>query len=988
MDSQRWQQIEDLYNAVLARTPEERSALLDQADPETRREVEQMLAQRGSLMDRPAWEALPEDTVTMFAAGRRLGRYEIEGRLGAGGMGEVFRARDTRLNRTVALKVSKIQFNERFEREARAIAALNHPNICQLYDVGASPSGSGYLVMELIEGESPKGPLPLGTVLKYAAQLAAGLEAAHQKGIVHRDLKPANLKITSAGVLKILDFGLAKQSRDSDGAVGENSPTMSVAATQAGMILGTAAYMSPEQARGETVDARSDLWSFGVVLYEMVAGARPFDGSTSPIIFDALLNKTPQPVRERNPKVPAELERIIGELLKKDRALRYPSAAEVRDDLERLQTSLSAAAVGGKRKPLLTYGIAAAAALILAAGGFFYWQHSHAGLLTEKDTIIVAEFTNTTGDAVFDGTLRQGLSVQLQQTPFLQLVSDDQIGQTLRLMEKPPDTRLTPDVAREICRRANATTEIQGSIAALGNQYVLGLNAVNCSSGQTLAGEQVTADGKEKVIAALGSAASQLRSKLGESRASLEKFDVPLDQVTTSSVEALQASTLGTQALFKGDFPSAIPFYERAVTIDPDFAMTYSIMGIAYDTLGDSDRAVADITKGYNLRDRTSEREKFSLSGNYNGIVVGDVEKAAEICEQWTKLFPRDPPAFIGLGAWASLAGRLEQQLAAFREVLRLDPTPYAYRIVVAANIVLGRFEEARATIRQAKVNHIDSAVFQDELYYLAFFQNDPSAMAAQVAGPWVGDPPASSEEAQSYTAAYSGHLSRARDLEQRAIATAKQQGANNAAAGYQMNAALLEALFGNFPEAQKGVKNAGSVMTDRDLEGQSAMVWALAGDAAQAEKLAGDLDKRFPEATYIRFGSLPAVRGILAIRQGNLQEGIENLRAISSHALISPFNSFTPPMVPAYISGEAYLDAHRGAEAAAAFQTIIDHAGVVINFPIGALAHLGLGRAYAMQGDTAKARAAYQDFLTLWKDADPDVPLLVQARKEYAALQ
>ncbi len=916
-----------------------------------------------------------------LAAGEKLGPYEILAPIGKGGMGEVYRARDTRLHRDVAVKVLPQSFatdsaRERFQREARAASALNHPNICAVHDVGEA-AGHPFLVMELLDGKTLRDhigrkPLDIPVALALSIEVADALDAAHAKGIIHRDIKPANIFVTERGHAKVLDFGLAKRNEPAD----TDALTVDLL-TQPGTAMGTVVYMSPEQARGEHVDARSDLWSFGVVLYEMVTGSRPFDGATSPIIFDAILNKTPQPVRERNPKVPAGLERIIGDLLEKDRALRYPSAAELRDDLERLQTSLAAAAAKGKRKPLLTYGIAAAAMLILAAAGFLYWQRSHASLLTDKDMIVLADFTNTTGDPVFDGTLRQGLTVQLQQTPFLQLVSNDQIGQTLRLMEKPPDTRLTPDVAREICRRANATTEIQGSIAALGNQYVLGLNAVNCSSGQTLAGEQVTADGKEKVIAALGNAASQLRSKLGESRASLEKFDVPLVQATTSSLEALQASTLGTQAIFKADFASSIPFYERAVTIDPDFAIAYSLLGIAYATLGDDDRGVANITKGYNLRDRASEYEKFSISANYNGIVLGDVEKAAQICEQWTKLFPRDPDAFIGFGVWADHAGRLDESLTACRELLRLDPTPFAYRMVVYAYIVLGRFEEARSTIRQANVNHIDSAAFQDELYYLAFLQNDAAAMAEH----------AVSEETQSYTAAYSGHLSRARDLEQRAIVAAKQQGANNAAAGYQMNAALLEALFGNFPEAQKGVKDTGSVMTGRELEGQAAVVWALSGDAAQAEKLAGDLDKRFPEATYTRFGSLPAVRGILAIRQGNMQEGIENLRTISSHALISPFNPLTPAMVPAYVSGEAYLAAHRGAEAAAAFQAIIDHAGLVLNFPTGALAHLGLGRAYAMQGDTAKARAAYQDFLTLWKDADQDIPILIAAKKEFAAL-
>jgi len=621
----------------------------------------------------------------------------------------------------------------------------------------------------------------------------------------------------------------------------------------------------------------------------------------------------------------------------------------------------------------------------LVVGSYFYFRRTPK--LTEKDSIVLADFANATGDPVFDGTLRQGLSVQLEQTPFLQIVSDDRVGQTLRLMEKPPDTRLTRDVAREVCQRTNATTEIEGSIAALGNQYVLGLQAVNCRTGETLAGEQVTADGKERVLAALTTAASALRSKLGESRASLERFDAPLDQVTTPSLEALQAWSLANQAIWKEDFPSAISFFQRAVNLDPNFAVAYSTMGITYAIIGDSGRATENIAKGYDLRDRASEREKFAISSNYHLIVTGDLEKAAQICEQWTKIFPRDPPAFIGLEASYSGAGRLDEALAAARETLRLDPTPLAYIAVAAEYMSLGRLDEARATIRQGEANHIDPSVFRIVLWWLASLQNDSAGMAEHAAGPWIG-PPAFAEAWQSYAAAYRGRLSRARDLAQRAIASTKQQRANEVTTIYQVHAALWEALFGNFPEARRAVKDAGNFLADRDLEGEAAIVLALSGDTTQAQSLADDLNKRFPEATCVRFGSLPAIRGILAIRRGNAREAVEDLRAISSHEMISPGNWATqagPYMLPVYISGKAYLAAHRGAEAAAEFQMIIDH--FVGNTPIGALAHLGLGRAYALQGDAVKARTAYQDFLALWKDADPGIPILKQAKAEYAKL-
>jgi eukaryotic-like serine/threonine-protein kinase len=629
----------------------------------------------------------------------------------------------------------------------------------------------------------------------------------------------------------------------------------------------------------------------------------------------------------------------------------------------------------------------AVAIVALVAGSYFYFHR--APKLTKKDSIVVADFTNTTGDPVFEGTLRDGLSVQLEQTPFLQLVSDDQVRQTLRLMEKPPDTRLTPEVAREICQRANSTTEIEGSIAALGNQYVLGLKAVSCKTGETLAGEQVTANGKERVLTALTTAASELRSKLGESPASVERFDTPLDQVTTPSLEALQAWSLGNQARWNGDFPTAISFLQRAVSIDPNFATAYSLLGAIYFAAGDNGRAIENSTRAYDLRDRASEREKFAISATYNAIAIGDMDKAAQICEQWTKLFPRDPRAFLGLFSWDSFAGRPNEALAAAGELLRLDPTPFAYRMLFLGYTSLGRLDEAHATIQQAEANYVDPSVFRDQIYVLAFLQNNSAEMAKQVngVGPWFG-PPAVAEELQSLTAAYSGYLSRARDLELRAIASANQRGVIGVTTGYQLNAALWEVLFGNYPEAQKAVKDAGNFMTDRELEGQAAIIWALSGDTAHAQRLADDLNKRFPEATYVRFGLLPSIRGILAIRLGNAQEGIENLRDISSHELMVPSNQVMFPMVPVYVSGEAYLAAHRGAEAAAEFQMIIDHAALVENAPIGALAHLGLGRAFALEGDTAKARTAYQDFLALWKDADPNIPILMAAKSEYAKLQ
>ena len=845
-----------------------------------------------------------------LSMGSRLGPYEVLSQIGAGGMGEVYRARDTRLSRDVAIKVLPSVVSgdperlRRFEQEARAAAALNHPNILAVFQLGTY-EGAPYLVSELLEGATlrdqlKRGPLPLRKAIDCGVQVARGLAAAHEKGIVHRDLKPENLFVTKDGRVKILDFGLAKLLQY-QGTVDVHAPTVSDL-TEPGAVMGTVGYMSPEQVNGKPADHRADVFAFGAILYEMLTGKRAFQKPTSAETMSAILNEDPPGFSQLAPTTPPALQRVVHRCLEKNPEQRFQSASDLAFALEELSdaSNVSATAVAplaSRRVPPWPVVAVALVVVGLATGAYFYFHG--APVLTEQDSIVVADFANTTGDPVFDGTLRQGLSVQLAQTPFLSLVSDDHIAETLRLMEKPPDSRLTSGVAREICQRANATTVVEGSIAALGSQYVVGLNAVNCHSGDTLAREQTTAESKEKVLTALGNAAIELRSKLGESRTSVQAHDVPFDQVTTSSLEALQAWTLGSQALSKADLSSATSFLQRAVTLDPNFAQANSTLGLTYGTQGDLALAAKYLEKAYDLRDRTSERERFSIVSNYHIWITENAEKAVQAAEQWTKLYPRDTSSYLALAGACASRGRWAEAMAAAREALRFEPTPYAYSALSAAYVALGRWDEARSTIQQGEANHVDPAVFRPILYRLAFFQNDSATMDQQLASPWTFNPitvpwtfnaSSPAEEAQSWTAAYYGHVMRARELRERAVASARRQGVKGLAADLNVGGAVIEALFGSLPEARKAVKGAGDLSTtDMDLQGAAGIVLALAGDTAEAQKLAEDLKKRFPEATYIQFGALPAIQGVLALHRGEPAEATKAMEAISSYELVPP---------------------------------------------------------------------------------------------------
>ena len=1008
MHPERWKQIEDVLQSVLDRPAETREAFLRQAcagDSALEGEVRSLLASHagaGSFLNRPAMEVAAraevrrsggdEQDPTGSPAGRTISHYRVVEELGRGGMGVVYKAEDTRLHRFVALKflpddlARDPEALSRFRREAQTACALNHPNICTIHDIGEH-EGHSFITMEYLEGATLKQRLgvrrlDIETALEFGIEIADALDAAHTAGIIHRDIKPANIFITGVssgrrGRAKILDFGLAKTVGTTSQDTGAGH---TVTATGAGVILGTPGYMAPEQARGEPVDQRADIWAFGLVLYEMVRGARPT------AVLRLRVEESP------------ELERIIAKCLENDRELRYQHVSEIRTDLQRLkrQTDSAQAFESGKASAVSApqrWRIPAAAlalAIAGAAAGYFYLHR--APKLTDKDTLVLADFENKTGDPVFDVALRQGLAVQLEQSPFLSLVPEQRIRKTLTLMSRPEDSPLTPDTAREVCERIASAAVLDGRIDRLGSQYVLGLRARNCHNGEILDEEQAQAATKEDVLNALTKVAGKFRTRIGESLATVEKHNVPLPDVTTASLEALKAYGVAGKVWLSSGPGAALPHYKRAIELDPQFALAHAWLGRMYSELYEFGLAAESSARAYELRNRVSEVERFFIEVPRYLDGTGNVLKARQTAQLWAETYPRDVRPHGYLSFIHQELGNYEMSVEEGKRAVALDPYfPPAHNNLAWAYVQMNRLAEAEKALDQAAAHKVSFPDFHLMRYYIGFLRGDQAAMQRELSmneadadvGDWI-------LHAQSCTAAYSGHLEQARRKTRQAVDLARQDPHKaERAATWNASAAVREAFYGNPSEARKYVAAALELSQGRSIAYGAALALALIGDTAQSQARAKDLEA-LPEDTMANYSDLPTLRGMWALRGADPAGAIEALQAAAPYELGVGDGSlgFYGLLYPVYVRGEAYFLERRYTEAAAEFQKILDHPGVVFADPVGVMARLELARTFATSGDIAKAKSAYRNLFDIWKDADRNIPVVAKAQAEFAALR
>lgn len=969
--------------------------------------------------------------------GARLGPYEILSSIGSGGMGEVYLAQDVRLERNVAIKLLPAELTanadsvRRFEREAKSASALNHPNIITIYEIGKA-NGAHYIAAEYIEGKTLRQHfkcerMSLGGTLDVAIQVASALSAAHRAGIVHRDIKPENVMLRPDGYVKVLDFGLVKLSEDRTICLASDASTIKET-TEPGKVMGTVRYMSPEQARGKTVDARSDIFSLGVLLYEMITGCAPFEGESIADIFAAILQQEPLPIAQFLTDIPKELQRVVSKALRKDVKQRYQEMDDLLADLKgvreelQIQSKLERFPGNGsfgkledqKTLILVTGGIQteiapslsdvsprftssakhlfsrvkshkrrAIIALVLLATATvtaaFYFNRKP--VLTEQDTILLSDFVNTTGDSIFDGTLKQGLAVQLGQSPFLHLFPDVRVRQTLRLMGRSPDERVTAEIGSEICERQGLKALIVGTIAPLGSHYVITLEAANGRSGEVLAREQTEAENKEQVLKALSRATSRMREKLGESLGSIQNFDAPLE-VTTSSLEALKAFSLGVEQTQSGKFLEAIPFYKHAVELDPIFAYAYGSLAVNYYNTKQPRLAAEYAEKAFALRDRMSELEKLRITSFYHAFVTGDVDKGIETVQLYKRTYPRDERGPLNLSDRYGMIGQFEKAVDEGNRALLLNPNnAVAYWNLADSLTHLSRFPEAKETCEQAIQQKLDTIALHYFLYQIAFAEDDAAGMQQQLE--WANGrlDEYMALDWQNGAAAFAGQWRRAQDFSRRSIDLATRSDAREVAARYAADAALRAAVFGKPTQTKTAVTQSLALERNQVSMARLTLALALSGEMHQAQSLAEELVKRYPKNTLINQLWLPIIKAALELQRNNPMQAVQLLEAARRYEAAAEF-------WPQYVRGLAYLSLKSGNEASVEFQRILDHRGEAALSVLYPLARLGLARAVALAGDTEKSRKEYQRFFELWKDADADLPILIEAKQRFRLLK
>ena len=971
--------------------------------------------------------------------GSKVSHYRILEKLGAGGMGEVYLAEDMKLGRKVAIKILSEEYTtnrdrlHRFEQEAAAASNLNHPNILTIHEVGAD-QGRHFIATEYIDGvtlrrKAAEAPLEIREILDIAIQVASALEEAHAAGIVHRDIKPDNIMVRRNGYVKVLDFGLAKLTETVDRSpLDPDAATRVLVQTDAGVVMGTSHYMSPEQARGKLVDARSDIWSLGVVIYEMVAGRTPFSGETSTDVIVAITQKEPPPLARFAPSVPAELDWIVNKALRKDRDERYQTIKELLTDLRRLKQRLefemelerssspgmvtkstvnTVAAPTIQDRALATaektishtssaeyivtgikqHKLAAALIGLLVVGAiaavyYFYFQRPQP--LTSRDTVLLTDFVNTTGEPVFDGTLKQALAVHLGQTPFLNLFPEERVRETLRFMGRSPDDRITRDVGREICERQGIKAMLTGTIASIGSHYAITLEAINPRTGDPFASEHIEAESKEKVLSSLGTAASNLRQKLGESLSSIQKYDVNIEQATTSSLEALKAYTMGNEERSKGRARESLAFYKRAVDLDPNFAMAYARIGVHYFNQMELETSKQYIQKAYDLRERVSERERLYIAEKYYNYVTGELDKAVDTLQTWSKLYPDDFVPHNNLSINYRTLGRYDEALKESLEAVRLSPNSTAARTNVISNYAsLGKLDETQEALNELRKINPDQLMVHATSFYLAVARGDQAAMDSEVE--WARGKP---DEADFTTiraahAMHAGKLKQSEEFSQRAVEMFMQQNRVENASNVLLNLASGMAVLGKCDQAKKYVKDAMTLFEGASGIANAATVHAACGDRDRAESMIEAVRKAAPKDTLIMSIFTPIVRAEIERNRGNTAEAIQLLDSVRNYDFGEAIG-----MATNYSRAQLYLQQRRFNEAAAEFKKIVDNPGINALSPFHPLARLGLARAAAAGGDTGAARKSYQDFFAVWKDADPDLPAIVQARKEYDQLR